>query len=293
MNRLALTFVALMVGGAALAQPPQGGFGGQGGPGGQGGGRGGRGGGQGGPGGGGFGGQGGFGGGPGGMMGGPGGMMGMMGMNREVSAATIPLRVMATYLNLTDAQAGKIALIREDMQDASRPQMPKRPAQDPNADPAAGGRPDFQAMMQEMQANVQKAERKATTDTSAVLTDPQRTMLSTLIKALKVMQDAGIRPEAATKLQLADDQLRQLAQGRTPDKVLSADQQAIAQSYMMPMMGRGGPGGPGGPGGGFGGPGGPGGQGGFGGQGGGRGGRGGGQGGQGGGFGGQGGGGGN
>ena len=124
MNRLALTVLALMVGGAALAQPPQGGFGGPGGQGGQGGGRGGFGGGQGGfPGGGGF----------GGGQGGPGGMMGMMGgmmgMNREVSAVSIPLRVMALYLNLTDAQAGKIALIREDMQDAARPQMPQRRSQ--------------------------------------------------------------------------------------------------------------------------------------------------------------------
>lgn len=255
MNRLTLTFVALMVGGAALAQDPQGGFGGQGG------GRGGRGGG----------GQGGFG----GQGGGFGGMMGgMMGMSRELSAVTIPLRVMALYLSLTDSQAGKIALIREDMQDAARPQMPSRRSQpDPNADPSAapnaqGGRPDFQAMMQEMQTNVAKAERKATTDNNAVLTEPQRTRLSLLLKALKALQDAGVRPEAATKLLLSEEQLTNLSRGRTLDKVLSAEQQTIAQSYMSPM-GRGGQGGPGG--GGFGG-----GQGGPGGQGGGRGGRGGG-----------------
>jgi LTXXQ motif family protein len=259
MNRLALTIVALMVGGAALAQPPQGGFGGQGGPGGQGGGRGGFGGGQ-----------GGFGGGPGGFgggQGGPGGMMGgMMGMNREVSAASIPLRVMAMYLNLSDAQAGKIALIREDMQDAMRPQMPpRRPQQDPNGDPNAQGgqRPDFQAMMQEMQANVAKAERKATTDTNGVLSEPQRTRLSLLIKALKGLQESGIRPEAAAKLELNDDQLTKLSQGRKPESVLTPEQQTTAQSYMAPMRGGfGGPGGQGGPGGGFGGPGGGGGRGG-------------------------------
>ncbi|WP_395094466.1 Spy/CpxP family protein refolding chaperone [Armatimonas sp.] len=258
MNRLVLTFVALMVGGAALAQPPQGGEqggqGGQGGFGGQGGGRGGRGGGfgggQGGPGGGGgFGGGGSFGG---GMMG------GMMGMSREISAVSIPLRVMALYLSLTDAQAGKIALIREDMQDAARPQMPQRRApQDPNADPSAapsaqGGRPDMQAMMQEMQTNVAKAERKAVTDTNAVLSEPQRVRLSLLIKALKGLQDEGVRPEAATKLMLNEDQLTNLARGRKMESVLSAAQKTIAQSYMSPM-GRGGQGGPGGQGGGRGG----------------------------------------
>ncbi len=264
MNRLALTFVALMVGGSALAQPPQGGE--QGGFGGQGGGRGGRGG-------------GGFGGGQGGSGGGGfgGGMMGgMMGMSREISAVSIPLRVMVLYLSLTDAQAGKIALIREDMQDAARPQMPTRRApQDPNADPSAapapsaqGGRPDMQAMMQEMQTNVAKAERKAVADTNAVLSEPQRVRLSLLIKALKGLQDEGVRPEAATKLMLNEDQLTNLARGRKMESVLSAEQKTIAQSYMSPM-GRGGQGGPGG---GFGGQGGPGG----GGQSGGRGGRGGG-----------------
>ncbi|MCX6368915.1 MAG: hypothetical protein NTX57_19715 [Armatimonadetes bacterium] len=267
MNRLALTFVALMVGGAALAQPPQGGEQG-GGFGGRGGGRGGRGGGQGGPGGG-FGGQGGgfpggggFGGMMGGMMGGmggPGGMMGMMGMNREISAANVALRIMALYLSLTDAQSGKIALIREESQDAMRPQMPpRRPQQDPNADPNAaqnaqgGGRPDMQAMMQEMQAamqemqaNIAKAERKATTDTDAVLSEAQRTRLKLLIKALKGLQEAGIRPEATLKLMLNEDQLTKLAQGRKPESVLSTEQQTIAKGYTMPM-GRGGQGGPGG-----------------------------------------------
>ena len=249
MNRFALTFVALMVGGAALAQPPQGGFGGQGG------GRGGRGGGQ-------FGG-GGFPGGPGGGggqggFGGPGGMMG--GMNRETSATNISLRIMVLYLSLTDAQAGKIALVREEMQEGMRPQMQQRrpQQQDPNADPNAqgGGRPDMQAMMQEMQANMAKAERKGTTDTDTVLSDAQRTRLKLLIKALKGLQDAGIRPEASLKLMLNADQLTKLAQGSKPESVFSTEQQAIAKDYTMPT-GRGGPGGPGGspggPGGGFGG----------------------------------------
>ncbi|WP_309722710.1 hypothetical protein [Armatimonas sp.] len=276
MNRLALTFVALMVGGAALAQPPQGQGGEQGGGrGGRGGGRGGFGGGQGGPG-------GGFGGGgvggPGGIMGmmggmgGPGGMMG--GMNREISAANISLRIMALYLSLTDAQSGKIALLREESQDAMRPQMPQRRPQasegaDPSAAPnAQGGRPDMQAMMQEMQAamqemqaNMAKAERKAAADTDAVLSEAQRTRLKLLIKALKGLQEAGIRPEATLKLMLNEDQLTKLAQGRKPESVLSTEQQTIAKGFMMPT-GRGGFGGPGG---GVGGPGG----GGFGGRGGG------------------------
>lgn len=283
MNRLALTLVALVVGTAALAQPPQGGDQG-GGRGGQGGGRGGRGGGQGGPGGGGFGGlggaQGGFGGAGGfGGQGGFGGMIGgMMGMSRDITAVTIPLRAMALYLSLTDNQTGKIALIREEMQEAARPQMPQRRGapQDPNADPNAaatptqGGRPDIQAMMQEMQTNVAKAERKAVTDTNAVLSEPQRTRLALLIKALKSLQDEGVRPEASIKLLLNEDQLTALSRGRKMDIVLTPEQKTIAQGYLSPM-GRGGFGGPGGPGGGA-----TGGQGGAGGATGGRGGRGGG-----------------
>jgi hypothetical protein len=162
---------------------------------------------------------------------------------------------MALYLSLTDAQSGKIALIREESQDAMRPQMPpRRPQQDPNADPNAqsGGRPDMQAMMQEMQAamqemqaNIAKAERKATTDTDAVLSEAQRTRLKLLIKALKGLHEAGIRPEATLKLMLNEDQLTKLAQGRKPESVLSTEQQTIAKGYTMPM-GRGGQGGPGG-----------------------------------------------
>lgn len=158
----------------------------------------------------------------------------MMGMPRELTAASIPLRTLALYLGLTDAQTGKIALIREDMQDALRPQMPqRRPQQDPN---------------------VQAAERKATNDTTALLNEAQRTRLNTLVKALKGLQQAGVRPDAAVKLQLSDEQLVKLAAGRGIESVLSAEQQQVAQEYKQPQGGPGGPGGfPGGPGG-FGGP---------------------------------------
>ena len=176
------------------------------------------------------------------MTGGPSGMM-----NREVSAANIGLRILASYLNLNEAQVGKIALIREEAQDTMRPQM-RRPQRGSNAE-GEGGPPDFQAMMQEMQASMQKAERKATTDTTALLSEAQSSRLKLLVKALKGLQDSGIRPEAALKLQLTEEQLTKLAQGRKPESVLSTEQQTIAQSFQAPM-GRGGFGGPGGPGGG-------------------------------------------
>lgn len=179
------------------------------------------------------------------MMGGPGAMMGGM-MNREVSAANIGLRIMASYLDLTEAQIGKIALIREEAQDAMRPQMSQRRGQRSANAEGEGGPPDFQAMMQEMQASMQKAERKATTDTTALLSEAQSSRLKLLVKALKGLQDSGIRPEAALKLQLSDSQLTKLAQGSKPESVLSSEQQTIAQSFQAPM-GRGSFGGPGGP----------------------------------------------
>ena len=261
----------------ALAQPP--GFGGeQGGPGGGQGGQGGRGG-FGGPGGG-QGGPGGFGGG--GFQGGPGGFQGgRMGMLRTVSAASLPLRVMVSYLGLTDAQTGKIALVREDMQDAMRPQMGQRPGQ-PQGQPRGDsqgqqpqgrqgnqrsqGNQGNQGNPQAMQAAMQVAEKKATTEINAVLSDDQKTKLATLVKAIKALQDGGIRPDAALKLKLTEEQLAKLAGGTAVEEVLTTEQQNIAENYRMPAGGfGGGPGGPGGPGG-FGGPpqGGPG-QGGFGG----------------------------
>lgn len=195
MKRFVLTAVALLVGSVAMAQGP-GGFGGQGG---------------------------GFG------PGGPGGPGGMMGMPREISAASIPLRALSLYLNLSDTQTAKIALIREDMQEALRPQMQARRGNNNNA-------------------NFQTTERKATTETTALLSDAQRSRLNVLVKALKGLQEAGVRPEAASKLQLSEDQLSKLASGRALDNVLSTQQQQVAQSYQMPQGGPGGfPGGPGGP----------------------------------------------
>lgn len=233
MKRFVLTAVALLVGSVAMAQgqggPPQGGPGG-------------------------FGGQGGgFGpGGPGGgFPGGPGGPGGMMGMPREISAASIPLRALSLYLNLSDTQTAKIALIREDMQEAMRPQMQqpqRRQAQrDPNADPS---QPQQARRGNNNNPSFQVAERKATTETTALLSESQRSRLNVLVKALKGLQEAGIRPDAASKLQLSDDQLSKLASGRALENVLSTEQQQVAQSYQMPQGGPGGPGGfPGGPGG--------------------------------------------
>lgn len=152
-----------------------------------------------------------------------------MGMPREISAASIPLRALSLYLNLSDTQTAKIALIREDMQEALRPQMQARRGNNNNA-------------------NFQTTERKATTETTALLSDAQRSRLNVLVKALKGLQEAGVRPEAASKLQLSEDQLSKLASGRALDNVLSTQQQQVAQSYQMPQGGPGGfPGGPGGP----------------------------------------------
>lgn len=214
MKRFALTAAALLLTSVAMAQGP-GGFGGQQGgfpgggqrsgfPGGQ---------------------QGGFPGGPGGPGGGfPGGPMGMP--NREISASSLPLRVMATYLSLTDTQLGKIALLREDAMEAMRPQ------------------PGQQRQRNTNPSNNSAAERKATSEITALLNESQRSRLNLLVKALKGLQEDGVRPDAAVKLQLTDDQLSKLAAGRASESVLTSEQQKIAQSYQMPQGGPGGPGGP-------------------------------------------------
>jgi hypothetical protein len=276
MNRFVLTAAVLLIGSmSAMAQDPQGPGGFPGGPGGGGGFGGGqqRQGGFGGPG-------GGFGGpGQGGFRGGPGGMMGMGA--RTVSAATIPLRVLATYLNLSDAQAGKIALAREEMQDAMRPTPPQRRNGNggnggnsggaPNAynpgGPGGGGQPP---QFEEMQARFQAAEKKTSNAIKAALSEDQQAKLSLLVKALQQLQNEGIRPDAALKLLLTGDQVSKLAGGRKAESVLTPEQMEVADAYRMPQGpgGFGGPGGgggfqggPGGGGRGFGGPGGFGGQG--------------------------------
>lgn len=237
LKRFSLMAATLLIGSTAFAQPPQGGF--QGGGPGQG--------------------RGGFGGpgGPGGGFGGP-GFMG--GMNRTVSAATIPLRVMSLYLGLTDAQKGKIAEAREEMQDSMRPQMSRRNAN------SNDGPPRFDP--EQMEAQRQSAEKKGTKEITQILSDAQRSKLNLLVKALAALQAAGIRSEAALKLNLTDDQLSRLAAmnanaaSTRAETVLTDDQKDIAEDYKMPMgppggrggfAGGGGPGGPGGPGG-FGGP---------------------------------------
>lgn len=218
MKRFALTAAALLLTSVAMAQGP-GGFGGQ-----QGGFPGG---GQ----------RGGFPGGPGGQGGFPGGPGGPMGMpNREVSAVSVPLRALTSYLSLSESQTAKIALLREDAMEAMRPQPGQQRQR--NANPS----------------NNSAAERKVVSEITALLSESQRSRLNTLIKALKSLQEEGIRPDALTKLQLTDDQLAKLAAGRAVESVLTSEQQKIAQSYQMPQGGPGGfPGGPGGPPPGFGG----------------------------------------
>lgn len=199
---------------------------------------------------GGFGGQGGFGGGPGGMMG-----------NQTPSAANLPLRLMASYLALSDAQVGKIALSRDDMQEASRPTPMRRPA---GGQGGQGGQPgmDMQAMFAEMAAKRQSAEKKSVAEIRAILSPEQSTKLATLIKAMESLRTAGYRPDSIGKLQLNDEQLTRISRGGAVESILTPDQMAIAETYRMPLGGPGGRGGPGGPGGGPGGPGGPDGQGG-------------------------------
>ena len=171
----------------------------------------------------------------------------MMGA-RTITAASLPLKVMAAYLDLDDAQVGKIALVREDAQEAMRPQPPQRRSGQEDGQP--GQPPSFQ----DMQARAQSADRRAASDIAGLLSDPQRRRLTTLVKAVKALQDEGIRPDAAVKLRLTDEQLTRLASGGKTSAVLTAEQQSIAQAYTMPQGGPGGfPGGPGGPPPGFGG----------------------------------------
>ena len=234
-NRFSLTLGAmLLLSGAALAQGPEGGFGGPP-PGGFGGGQ------QGGFGGGPQG--GGFGGGRGGQRGGgPGGMM----MNRPVTAASLSLRTMLTYLDLSDAQAIKIALAKEDAMESMRGPMGGGPG-----GPRGG--------------NNNAGDQKAVSAINALLSSAQKSRLATLVKAVAALQKEGVRPDAAAKLKLSDEQISRLAQGASKNDVLSEDQVAVAAEFAMPQGGpdggRGGFGGPGGPGG-FGGGGFPGGEGG-------------------------------
>jgi Spy/CpxP family protein refolding chaperone len=230
MKRCLISAVVLLLSSVAMAQPPD--FGGPGGPP---------------PGQGGFGGQGG----PGRGQGRPGqgGFGGQMGMPRVVSAASVSLRALVAYLTLSDGQIGKIALIREDMMEAMRPAPPKRPTD---------GQPPQQPRREDMQAKSLAAEKKATAEINALLSDGQRKQLGILVKAMKALQAGGIRPDAVIKLALTNDQLDKLAAGNVVDNVLTDEQQTIAEGYRMPPGGPG-FGGPGGPGGFPGGPGGPGG----------------------------------
>lgn len=164
----------------------------------------------------------------GGFPGGPGGPMGMP--NREVNAISVPLRALTGYLSLSESQVAKIALLREDAMEAMRPQ------------------PGQQRQRNSNTSSSNTAERKVISEITALLSDSQRSRLNTLVKALKGLQEEGIRPDALTKLQLTDDQLAKLAAGRALESFLTSEQQKIAQSYQMPQGGPGGfPGGPGGP----------------------------------------------
>jgi hypothetical protein len=203
-------------------------------------------------------------------------------MPRQLSATNIPLRILAKYVNLNDSQIGKVAIVREEMMDAMRPTPPPRrgnggpggPGGDrggPNAYGGGQGGPGGfgrgqQPNFEEMQGRIQAADKKATEDIKAILTEDQRGKLARLVKALQALQSEGIRPDAVLKLEITEDQIAKLGGGRTVANVLTPEQQERAEEFRMPP-GPGGFGGPGGPGG-FGGPGGPGGRGGFGGPGG-------------------------
>lgn len=207
-NRFSLTLGAmLLLSGAALAQGPEGGFGGPP-PGGFGGGQ-----------------QGGFGGGRGGQRGGgPGGMM----INRPVTAASLSLRTMLTYLDLSDAQAVKIALAKEDAMEAMRGPMGGGPG-----GPRGG--------------NNNAGDQKAVGAINALLSTAQKSRLATLVKAVDALQKEGVRPDAAAKLKLSDEQISRLAQGASKNDVLSEDQVAVAAEFAVPQGGPGGRGGFGGP----------------------------------------------
>lgn len=206
------------------------------------------------------GGQGGFrepGGGRGGF-GGMGGVGGMMGA-RPLSATNLSLRLMSTYLGLNDSQVSKIALARDDMQEASRMTPPARGGAN------AITRENMQSMFAEINARRDSAEKRAVAEIRAVLTPEQATKLSTLVKAMESLQTAGFRPDSVGALRLTDEQMNRLARGGTPATVLTAEQMTTAETYRIPSpqgFPGGGPGrrGPGGPGGQRG-PGGPGGQG--------------------------------
>lgn len=256
MKRFTLAIAALgLLSGAALAQGP-GGFGGP-------------------P-------QGGFQGGPGGGRQGGGGRGMGMGM-RQVSAASLSLRTLLTYLSLSDAQAVKIALIKEDNQQTQRPggpggfggpggpggpggfqggpqgggfsggppqggEFPGGPPQQGDAQQGFGGRgPGGGRGMQGGRPGgmTQVDDTKVVNAIKAVLSDTQKTKLNQLVKAGQALAQSGIRPESLAKLKLTETQLAALSRGEAADSILSESQVSIADEFRMPQFG-GGPGGPGG-----------------------------------------------
>jgi hypothetical protein len=144
---------------------------------------------------------------------------------RAVSAATLSLRTLLGALALTDAQAVKIALAKEDALEGQRPGPGRGGGR-------RGGAPDTQ---------------KADAAIKAVLSDGQKARLALLVRAAQGLLQNGIQPDALAKLKLGDDQLSALARGESIDDVLSAAQLQVVQSYLLPADGR--PRGPDGPGG--------------------------------------------
>ena len=173
-----------------------------------------------------------------------------------ITAATIPVSAMKGYLNLTDAQHGKIADITDDLRDELRPTPPMGgpgrpggPDEDGRASQRQRPEPPASPDGETQRTHVDAAIKKASAAIESVLTDDQKKRLPTLLQALTALQADRITLEAVSKLKLTDDQMTKLAAlGKTAttrkvDRILTDEQLDVAERYRAPGGGPGGPGG--------------------------------------------------
>lgn len=133
-------------------------------------------------------------------------------MPPPISATTIPVEEMTTYLKLTGTQVSNIKEIHTALREEMRP--PRRPEQGgpPNGRDGGDGRPqppsreEREARNQAMDAAIQKASVAVT----ALLDGEQKPRLVTLLKAFEALRAGRIPPPALRDLKLTESQWTQL-----------------------------------------------------------------------------------
>lgn len=123
-------------------------------------------------------------------------------MPPPISAATIPVEAMTTYLKLTGEQTSKIQEINMALREEMRPPRPENGNQRPQP-PSPEER---EARHKVMDGAIQKASASVT----ALLNDEQKTRLVTLLKAFDALRAGRIPPPALRDLKLTESQWAQL-----------------------------------------------------------------------------------